>query len=54
MAISFTDACSDIESQITKYEWLKVIPITFVITGNYKLNNIDMQNVQSIYIDQNN
>ncbi len=54
MAIAFTDACSDIENQIGQYEWLKVVPITFAITGGYRLDSIDMDNVNKIYIDQKN
>jgi predicted metal-dependent peptidase len=54
MAISFTDGASDIESQITQYEWLRVVPMTFVISGNYQIGEIDMQNVQTIYIDKPN
>lgn len=55
MAIFLTDGYSDIEHELTnkKNEWLRVIPIVFVITGRYSLKIPEgMDNITVIYMDE--
>lgn len=53
MVICLTDGYSDIESVIKNksLEWLRVIPIIFIISGTYNLDVSDHDNMTVIYID---
>lgn len=56
MVISLTDGYSDIENVIKdkRLEWLRVIPLVFIIAGSYSLDVSGHDNMSVIYIDQKN
>lgn len=53
MVICLTDGYSDIESVIKdkSLEWLRIIPVIFIISGTYHLDIGDRENMTVIYID---
>lgn len=53
MVICLTDGYSDIETAINdkKLEWLKIIPVIFIISSKYKLDLGNRENMTVIYID---
>jgi predicted metal-dependent peptidase len=56
MVISLTDGFSDIESTINdkRLEWLKIVPVIFIISGSYRLDVGNRENMKVIYIDGEN
>jgi len=57
MAIFLTDGYSDIETVVMekKFEWIRVIPTVFVITGTYQLKiPPERDNITVIYMDERN